>query len=148
MKKTVLLLALLPSLAGAADLCASMSLFTPKQVEEGKVYFDSSCGLCHQYSLKGRQPGNVANEIPNSFEGFSDFYIQFLDRSGGSVPALVGEKFMSKFKSFPEFMLYAPSASSTPQFYPPAAPKTDFWPDTNVRLAAYILSRNCEKPAR
>ncbi len=142
-----LLLALLPAFGAAADLCASLPLFTPKQVEEGKVYFESSCGLCHQFSLKGRQPGNLANEFPNSFEGFSDFYLKFLDNSGGSVPPLVGEKFMGKFKSFPEFMLYAPSASSTPQFYPPAAPKTDFWPDTNVRLAAYILSKNCEKPA-
>lgn len=145
--KSILLLALIPSLSGAADLCASMNLFTPKQVEEGKVYFESSCGMCHQFTLQGRTPGNVANEIPNSFAGFSDFYLQFIDNAGGNVPPLVGEKFLSKFKSFPEFMLYAPSASSTPQFFPPAAPKTNFWPDTNVRLAAYILAKNCEKPA-
>ncbi|MFM1885738.1 MAG: hypothetical protein RL026_895 [Pseudomonadota bacterium] len=147
MKHTIALLLIAPSLAGAADLCASLALFTPTQVAEGKVYFESSCGLCHQFTLQGRTPGNLANEVPNSFDGFSDFYVRFVDNAGGSVPPLVGPKFMGKFKSFPEFMLYAPSASSTPQFYPPAAPKTDFWPDTNVRLAAYILAKNCEKPA-
>jgi len=147
MKQLALLVVLLPSFASASDLCASMALFTPKQVEEGKTYFESSCGMCHQFTLKGRQPGNVANEIPNSFDGFPDSYLKFMDNSGGSVPPLVGEKFMAKFKSFPEFMLFAPSAAKTPNFYPPAAPKTDFWPDTEVRLAAYILSKNCEKPA-
>jgi len=149
MKRITLVFTLLPSFGFASDLCSSLNLFTPKQVEEGKTYFESSCGMCHQYTLRGRVPGNVANEIPNSFDGFSDFYLKFLDNSGGSVPPLVGEKFMSKFKSFPEFMLYAPSASNTPQFYPPVAPKTDFWPDTQVRLAAYILFKNCEqKPTK
>jgi hypothetical protein len=114
MKSVALLFALLPSFASASDLCSSMALFTPMQVEEGKTYFESSCGMCHQYTLKGRQPGNVANEIPNSFDGFPDSYLKFMDNSGGSVP-------------------------------PPAAPKTDFWPDTEVRLAAYILSKNCEQ---
>ena len=147
MKLLTVLIALLPSLAGAVDLCASQSLFTPQQVAEGKTYFDSSCGMCHQYTLRGREPGNLSNETPNSFEGFPEFYGKFVDNAGGNVPPLVGPKFMSRFKSFPEFMLFAPSAANTPQFYPPAAPKGSFWVDTQLRLAAYILSVNCRELA-
>ena len=43
-------------------------------------------------------------------------------------------------------MLFAPSAANTPNFYPPIAPKGGAeWVQTQLRLAAYILSRNCEK---
>jgi hypothetical protein len=136
---------LLAGPALASDLCSNTSLFTPEQVKSGGQYFNSSCGMCHQYDLSGRTPGNAANENPNNFESFPDFYIKFMDGAGGSVPALIGAKWMGKFKSFPEFMLYAPSAANTPQFYPPLAPKGGAeWVQTQLRLAAYILYRNCE----
>ena len=83
--------------------------------------------------------------MPNTFAEFPPFYLRFIDGAGGNVPPLVGEKWMAKFKSFPEFVLFAPSAANTPEFFPLDAPKGAQWVQTQLRLAAYILYRNCEK---
>jgi hypothetical protein len=144
MKKLLVLLAFV-SPVYADNLCVNLNQFTQEEIQTGEKYFNSTCGQCHQYNLTGRKAGNAANEYP-SFTNFPQSYLDFLDGSGGNVPPLIGESWMSKFKSFPEFVIYAPSAASTPMFYPTAAPKRGAdWPQTYLRLAAYILYKNCER---
>ena len=48
----------------AGDLCKANS-FTQSQAEQGKQEYNSSCGLCHLYNLKGRVPGESENETPD-----------------------------------------------------------------------------------
>jgi cytochrome c len=40
----------------AGNLC-SINPFSKAEAEQGKVAFESHCGLCHQYNMTGRQPG-------------------------------------------------------------------------------------------
>lgn len=147
MKPWIVLYLAFAAPAFSQDLCVNLAQFTAEQIQVGEQYFNSSCGLCHQYNLQGRVPGNAANESPNNFGEFPAFYLKFMDGSGGVVPPLIGPKYMARFKTFPEFVLFAPSAANTPEFYPPLAPKKGAdWVDTYVKLAAYILSRNCAAP--
>src|ERR1700761_9782556 len=82
--------------AHAVDLCKQNS-FTKAQAVKGKHEFDSSCGLCHLFNLKGRVPGNARNEIPD-IRLLDANYTKTLDGNGGMTPPLLSETFFRKWK--------------------------------------------------
>jgi len=126
-------------IAQAKDLCAA-NPYTPSEARLGKVAFESRCFQCHQFNMQGRQPGNAANELPD-INTLSKSDLDFMDGSGGVVPALLGKKFFDKHKAktLTEFSAFVSSAAIA---FPTANMKT---PDTYFHIAAYILYRNCGK---
>jgi mono/diheme cytochrome c family protein len=128
--------------AHAADELCKKNPYTKTEAAEGRVLFDSHCGLCHQYSMAGREPGNFSNEVPD-INTLSESDLKFLDGSGGQVPTLLGDKFFRKMqnKSVADFSAFVSSAANT---FPPTG-KMDM-PYTYLKIAAYVLYRNCGKP--
>ncbi|HTV79650.1 MAG TPA: hypothetical protein VMF03_15445 [Steroidobacteraceae bacterium] len=123
--------------AGAADLC-SINPYTLTEAQQGRAAFDSHCALCHQYSMRGRVPGNFANESPN-INLLSEGDLKFLDNAGGNVPPLLGRKFFEKERhdSLLEFTNKVGGAANT-------FPTKDFKaPASYMQIAAYVLYRNC-----
>jgi hypothetical protein len=129
------LLAVGPAYAG--DLCKANS-FTKSQAEQGKLEYNSSCGLCHLYNLKGRVPGEYQNETPD-IRILNDNYIKTLDDNGGGTPPLVDQKFLSKWKDQKAFV---DRISTAIMGFPP---KNYVKFDSDMRIAAYILYKNCGK---
>jgi hypothetical protein len=124
-------------LACAGDLCRDNS-FTQSKAQQGMREYNSSCGLCHQYNLMGRVPGNFMNETPD-FAILSDAYIKTVDGNGGVIPPLVGDAFFSKWKDSQAFSARISSAVGA---FPP---KNYVKRDSDERIAAYILFKNCGK---
>ncbi len=123
--------------AFAGDLCKQNSV-TKAQAVQGKHEFDSSCGLCHLYNLKGRVPGNFRNEIPDV--GLLDAnYTKTLDGNGGMTPPLLSEAFFGKWKDEKAFTDRISNAIGA---FPP---KNYVKRDSDVRIAAYIAFMNCNK---
>lgn len=121
----------------AGDLCTANS-FTSSQAVQGRWDYDSSCGLCHLYNLQGRVLGEYENEKPDI--GILDAnYMKTLDENGGGTPPLVGEKFFKKWKDQKAF---TDRISSAVGAFPP---KDYVKLDSDLRIAAYILYRNCGK---
>jgi hypothetical protein len=128
-------LLVLTQLGHAGDLCRDNS-FTPAQARHGRLEYESSCGLCHQYNLQGRFPGNARKETPDI--GILDArYLQTLDGNGGVIPPLLGPAFFGKWKDQKAF---ADRISNAVGAFPP---KDYVKPDSDMRIAAYILFRNC-----
>lgn len=131
----VLVLLLIAGPACAGDLCESNS-FTKSQAEQGKTDYNSSCGLCHLYNLKGRVPGEYQNETPD-FHILNDHYMKTLDDNGGVTPALVSKDFLNKWQDQNAFV---DRISTAIQGFPP---KNYVKLDSDIRIAAYILYKNC-----
>ena len=130
-----LAISLIVAPAYGGELCKSSAL-TLSQAEQGRLDYNSSCGLCHLYNLKGRVPGNYKNETPDI--GILDAnYIKTLDDNGGMTPPLVGQKFFSKWKDLKAFVDRISSAVGA---FPP---KNYVKPASDARIAAYIMYRNC-----
>lgn len=128
-----LLLVVGPACAG--NLCTANS-FTKTQAVQGRWEYDSSCGLCHLYNLQGRVPGAYQDETP-SIGILNPSYLKTLDGNGGMTPPLVGAKFFRKWKDQKAFTARISSAIG-------AFPPTNYVkPDSDLRIAAYILYRNC-----
>jgi hypothetical protein len=121
----------------ASDLCTANS-FTKSQADQGKLEYNSSCGLCHLYNLKGRVPGESQNETPD-ISILNDNYIKTLDDNGGGTPPLVDQKFLSKWKDQKAFV---DRISTAILGFPP---KNYVKFDSDMRIAAYILYKNCEE---
>lgn len=121
----------------AGGLCTANS-FTKFQAERGKIEYNSSCGLCHLYNLKGRVPGEYQNETPD-IRILNDNYIKTLDGNGGMTPALVGQKFFRKWKDQKAFVDRISNAIGA---FPPKN-YVEFVSD--MQIAAYILYKNCGK---
>ena len=121
--------------ACADDLCKASS-FTDSQARQGKADYDSSCGLCHQYNLKGRVLGNDKNETPD-IKILNENYLKTLDANGGMTPPLVGAKFFNKWKDVKAFVDRISNAIGA---FPP---KNYVKPASDYRVAAYILYKNC-----
>jgi len=123
--------------AYAGDLCKASS-FSDSQARQGRWDYDSSCGLCHLYNLKGRVPGNYESETPDI--GILDAnYIKTLDGNGGMTPPLVGAGFFNKWKDVKAFVDRISNAIGA---FPP---KNYVKPASDYRIAAYILYKNCGK---
>lgn len=119
---------------------ARPNVFTSAQAKTGKVAYESSCGLCHLTSLRGRTGG--PDELPDT-DTLPEKYQQGIG-SGGQVPALVGEEFMAKWgpKTAGEF---AERVLTATLGFPPTGNdgKTTF-----LAVAAYILQANGAKPGK
>ncbi|MGH8220277.1 MAG: hypothetical protein ACREUT_17190 [Steroidobacteraceae bacterium] len=136
-KVSALALLLFVSPVYAGDLCKANS-FTKSQAEQGKRDYDSSCGLCHLYNLKGRVLGEYQNETPD-IRILNDNYMKTLDENGGGTPPLVGKKF---FRKWPHQKAFTDRISSAIGAFPPKN-YVKFYSD--MRIAAYILYKNCGK---
>jgi mono/diheme cytochrome c family protein len=132
------------TLAWAADppreSAAAPRVFTAAQARAGKIAYESSCGLCHQFNMHGRTgaPGELpdVNSLPENM-------IKTIDQNGEQVPPLVGPRFMAHWgaKSTHEYVARVAGAI---QGFPP----TRTGPDTAVQLTAYFLQMNGGKPGK
>jgi hypothetical protein len=135
----LLLLALsalaVPAFAGDAP----PTVFTAAQAKAGKVAYESTCGLCHLTSLRGRTGG--PDELPDT-DTLPLTYQQTIG-SGGQVPALVGEEFMAKWggKTAGEF---AERILSATKGFPPTGNDEK----TFLAVTAYILQANGASPGK
>lgn len=134
--------ALAASAVQAADLCKG-NPYTQAEAAQGKALFDSHCALCHQFSMTGRQPGNYRNETPD-INLLAEGDVTFLDNAGGVVPPLIGREFFrrtqTKYASVAEWSSMVSGAAIT---FPPSG--TIETPYTYLKIAAYVLYRNCGK---
>jgi hypothetical protein len=132
-----LALMLLAQTVAAADLCVN-NTYTLDQAIKGRHDFDSSCGLCHLYNLHGRVAGSAKQEIPDI--GLLDTnYLKTLDGNGGMTPPLLSKTFFAKWKDQKAFSERISSAIG-------AFPPTNYVKvDSDARIAAYLLYRNCGK---
>jgi mono/diheme cytochrome c family protein len=115
-------------------------VFTAEQARAGKIAYESSCGLCHQFNMRGRtgEPGELP-EIATLPENM----IKTIDQNGDQVPALVGPHFMSHWgaKSTQEYVARVANAMG-------AFPPTHVGPDTPLLLTAYFLQMNGGKAGK
>ena len=115
-------------------------IFTAAQARAGKAAYESSCGLCHQFNMRGRigDPG----ELPN-VNSLPENMIRTIDQNGGQVPPLVGPHFMSDWgaKSTTEFVARVATAI---QGFPPKNLNND----TALQLTAYFLQMNGAKSGK
>ena len=115
-------------------------IFTAAQARAGKVAYESSCGLCHQFNMQGRTgaPGERpdVNSLPENM-------IKTIDQNGEQVPPLVGPRFMAHWgaKSTKE---YAARVANAMGAFPPT--RTDG--DTYLQLTAYFLQMNGGKAGK
>ena len=113
-------------------------IFTAAQARAGKVAYESSCGLCHQFNMQGRTgaPGELpdVNSLPENM-------IKTIDQNGEQVPPLVGPHFMAHWgaKSTKEYVARVAAAI---QGFPPK----NVGNDTALQLTAYFLQMNGAKP--
>jgi mono/diheme cytochrome c family protein len=115
-------------------------IFTAAQARAGKVAYESSCGLCHQFNMQGRTgaPGELpdVNSLPEKM-------IKTIDQNGEQVPPLVGPRFMAHWgaKSTKEYVARVATAI---EGFPP----TNVGNDTALQLTAYFLQMNGAKPGK
>ena len=139
------------SMAWAADRgpesAAAPRVFTAEQARAGKVAYESSCGLCHQFNLRGRTgaPGELPdiNTLPQNM-------LKTVDQYGGQVPPLVGPRFMARWgaKSTQEYIDRVDNAvggfpPSGMVLGDPAARRL-----TVLQVTAYFLMMNGGKPGK
>lgn len=124
-----------PAVAG--DLCKENS-FTKIQAAQGRWAYDSSCGLCHLYNLRGRVPGNFRSETPD-IRVLNANYLHSLDSNGGMTPPLSGTAFFKKWKDQKAFADRV--ANATGAFPPRNYVKNS----SELQIAAYILYAYCGK---
>jgi mono/diheme cytochrome c family protein len=132
------------TLAWAADHArapaAAPRVFTAEQARAGKIAYQSSCGLCHQFNMQGRTgaPGELpdVNTLPENM-------IKTIDQNGEQVPPLVGPRFMAHWgaKTTQEYVARVANAMG-------AFPPTKVGSDTSVQLTAYFLQMNGGKPGK
>lgn len=119
---------------------ARPSVFTSAQAKAGKVAYESTCGLCHLTSLRGRTGG--PGELPDT-DTLPENYQKTIG-SGGQVPALVGAEFMAKWgpKTAGEF---AERVLNATKGFPPTGNDEKV---TFLAVTAYILQANGAKPGK
>jgi mono/diheme cytochrome c family protein len=132
------------ALAYAADRAGTSEpaprVFTAEQARAGKVAYESSCGLCHQFNMQGRTgaPGELpdVNSLPENM-------LKTIDQNGAQVPPLVGPRFMARWgpKSAQEYVARVAAAIS-------GFPPKNTGSDTSLQLTAYFLQMNGAKPGK
>jgi mono/diheme cytochrome c family protein len=132
------------SLVGIADQPRTSDpaprVFTAAQARAGKVAYESSCGLCHQFNMKGRTgaPGELpdVNSLPENM-------IKTIDQNGEQVPPLVGPHFMAHWgaKSAQEYVARVANAMG-------AFPPKNVGSETSLELTAYFLQMNGARPGK
>jgi hypothetical protein len=115
-------------------------IFTAAQARAGKLAYESSCGLCHQFNMQGRTgaPGELpdVNSLPENM-------IKTIDQNGEQVPPLVGPRFMAHWgaKSTQEYVARVANAMG-------AFPPKNTGSETSVQLTAYFLQMNGARPGK
>jgi mono/diheme cytochrome c family protein len=115
-------------------------IFTAEQARAGKVAYESSCGLCHQFNMRGRTgaPGErpELNTLPENM-------VDTLDENGEQVPPLVGPRFMAHWgaKSTKDYVARVANAMG-------AFPPKNVGNETALQLTAYFLKMNGAKPGK
>jgi hypothetical protein len=119
----------------AGDLCKENS-FTKTQATKGRWAFDSTCGLCHLFNLRGRVVGQSRSEMPD-ISVLPEVYLKSVDGNGGMTPSLISDAFFKKWK---DQNAYADRiANATGAFLPKNYVKNE----TELQVAAYILYERC-----
>jgi mono/diheme cytochrome c family protein len=122
------------------ESAAAPRVFTAEQARVGKIAYQSSCGLCHQFNMQGRTgaPGELpdVNTLPENM-------IKTIDQNGEQVPPLVGPRFMARWgaKTTQEYAARVANAMG-------AFPPTRVGSDTSLQLTAYFLQMNGGKPGK
>ena len=70
------------------------SVFTSAQAKAGKPAYESTCGICHLKTLRGRV--GDPSELPDP-DTLPENYQMTSNGSAGYVPPLTGEEFMAKY---------------------------------------------------
>jgi len=115
-------------------------VFTAAQARAGKIAYESSCGLCHQFNLRGRTgaPGELpdVNSLPENM-------IKTIDQNGEQVPPLVGPRFMAHWgaKSAKDYKARVENAMG-------AFPPKNLGRETSLQLTAYFLQMNGARPGK
>ena len=119
---------------------ARQSVFTSEQAKAGKVAYESTCGICHLNTLRGRV--GEPNELPDPAT-LPENYQKTINGAGGYVPPLIGQEFMAKWapKTAGEF---AARIDNAVKGFPPKG--TD--DRTFLLLSAYILQSNGSLPGK
>jgi S-disulfanyl-L-cysteine oxidoreductase SoxD len=120
-----------PALSDSADAPKS-GAYTAAQAATGKVAVESSCGICHLRSLRGRS--GEPDESP-PFDALPRAFQDFIKT--GYVPPLVGEEFLAKWKGKTVIQLAENLGSAGKSF--PTAGMDD---KTYLQIAAYVLQLN------
>lgn len=119
---------------------AAPRVFTAEQARAGKIAYESSCGLCHQFTMQGRT--GAAGELPD-INTLPENMIKTIDENGEQVPPLVGPRFMAHWgaKSTKEYVARVANAMG-------AFPPTNLGRDTALQLTAYFLQMNGGKSGK
>jgi mono/diheme cytochrome c family protein len=121
-----------PALSDSVGAAPALGTFTAAQAASGKVAVESSCGICHQPSLRGRsgEPDEspAFDALPRSFQDFI---------KTGYVPPLVGEEFLAKWKGKTVVQLAEYLGSAGKSF-----PTAGMDEKTYLQIAAYVLQMN------
>ncbi len=133
-----LALAALPFASFAGDPESPPPLYTKDQAARGKVLYESTCGQCHQYSLRGRTGG--PGELP-ALKSLPESYVQMIDENDGKVPPLLGAEWASRWGVKPVSDYVARVAEAIKGFPPKGAND-----DTAVDLVAYFLQAMGARP--
>jgi hypothetical protein len=132
---TIIVVSLGVTQATAADLCRA-NTFTRAQAVRGRWAYDSSCGLCHLYNLRGRVPGHSSGEMPD-IATLNEVYLKGLDGNGGMTPSLISDAFFGKWKDRRAFVDRVANATGA---FPPKNYVKDV---TELEIAAFILYEHC-----
>jgi hypothetical protein len=117
---------------------ATPRIFTAAQASAGKIAYESSCGLCHQFNMQGRT--GAPGELPD-LKSVPENMIDTLDQNGDQVPPLVGPRFMAHWgaKSAKDYKARVENAMG-------AFPPKNLGSETSLQLTAYFLQMNGAKP--
>ena len=115
-------------------------IFTAAQARAGKIAYESSCGLCHQFNMRGRT--GAPGELPD-LKSVPENMIDTLDQNGDQVPPLVGPRFMAHWgaKSAKDYKARVENAMG-------AFPPKNVGSETSLQLTAYFLQMNGAKPGK
>jgi len=121
----------LPLIATAGDPASPLAAYTKDQAARGKVLYESTCGQCHQYSLRGRT--GAPGEAP-ALASLPESYVQTIDENEGKVPPLIGAEWASRWGLKPASDYVARVSEAIKGFPPTGANEA-----TAVELVAYFL---------
>jgi hypothetical protein len=106
--------------------------FTAAQAASGRVAVESSCGICHLQSLRGRVGED--SEYP-AFDALPRRFQDFIKT--GYVPPLVGKEFLAKWKG-KSVVALAENLGGAAKSFPTAGMDEK----TYLEIAAYVLQMN------
>jgi len=129
-----------PWATAADDLLSPTALYTPEQAARGKVLYESTCGQCHQFNLRGRTGG--PGETP-ALTRLPDSYVQMIDENDGKVPPLIGAEWASRWGVKPASE-YVTRVDEAIKGFPPAGANEA----TAVELVAYFLQAMGARPGK